>query len=75
EKWVTDITELRYGNGQYDHSIVAFKRRRHNKKALVMDTMKAALAILKDGEAPLIHSDRGFQYTSNALKKSLMIIQ
>jgi putative transposase len=79
EKWVTDITELKYGNGQkaylsaikdlYDHSIVAFKIRHSNNNALVFETMKAALATLKNGETPLIHSDRGYQYTSNGFKK------
>ncbi len=79
EKWVTDITELKYGNGQkaylsavkdlYDHSIVGFKFSRHNNNPLVMNTMKAALEPLKNTEGLLIHSDRGFQYTSNDFKK------
>lgn len=79
EKWVTDITELKYGNNQkaylsavkdlYDHSIVAFEIRHHNNNALVFDTMKDAFDSLNDGEAPLVHSDRGFQYTSNGFKK------
>jgi putative transposase len=79
EKWVTDITELKYGNGQkaylsaikdlYDHSIVGFKFSHHNNNPLVMNTMKAALDTLKNSKGLLIHSDRGFQYTSNDFKK------
>jgi transposase InsO family protein len=78
EKWVTDITELKYGNGQKaylsavkdlcDHSIVGFKFSHHNNNPLVINTMKAALESVKNSEGLLIHSDRGFQYTSNDFK-------
>lgn len=80
EKWVTDITELKYGAGQkaylsaildlYDNSIVSYVIGHRNDNALVFETMNRALATLKGkAKAPLIHSDRGFQYTSNGFKQ------
>nr|WP_310795870.1 IS3 family transposase [Heyndrickxia oleronia] len=79
-KWVTDITELKYGNGQkaylsaildlYDNSIVSFVLGHRNDNNLVFKTIKGALTKnpLHD-EQRLIHSDRGFQYTSNGFKR------
>jgi len=73
EKWVTDITHMKYGFGKkaylsaikdlYDGSIVAYQVGRYNDNPLVMDTIKAAIEANPDA-APLIHSDRGSQYTS-----------
>lgn len=73
EKWVTDITHLQYGFGNkaylsvikdlYDGSVVAYKTGRFNNNALVMDTLRAAMDANPDA-APLLHSDRGSQYTS-----------
>ena len=69
EKWVTDITHMHYGFGSkaylsaikdlYDGSIIAYQVGRYNDNPLVMDTIKAAIQA-----NPLIHSDRGSQYTS-----------
>lgn len=73
QKWCTDITELRYGNGRkaylsaiidlYDHSIVSWKLGHSNNDPLVMDTVKKAMR-KNPGVRPLLHSDRGFQCTS-----------
>lgn len=73
QKWVTDVTHLKYGFGNkaylsaikdlYDGSIVAYKVGRLNDNPLVMETIKAAAAAHPDA-SPLIHSDRGSQYTS-----------
>lgn len=73
EKWVTDITHMKYGFGKkaylsaikdlYDGSIVAYQVGRYNDNPLVMDTIKAAIEA-NPNAAPLIHSDRGSQYTS-----------
>jgi len=80
EKWLTDITEFKYGNGQraflsaildlYDNSIVAYVIGMRNDNALVFNTLKAALAGNPEAQ-PLIHSDRGFQYTSYGFAKIL----
>lgn len=53
QKWVTDVTHLKYGLGNtaylsvikdlYDGSIVAYKVGRFNNNPLVMDTLKLAI--------------------------------
>nr|WP_239584962.1 IS3 family transposase [Chryseomicrobium aureum] len=73
QKWVTDITHLHYGLGNkaylsvikdlYDGSVVAYKIGRFNNNPLVMETLRAALDANPDA-TPLLHSDRGSQYTS-----------
>ncbi|MDT2683330.1 IS3 family transposase [Enterococcus gallinarum] len=73
QKWCTDITELRYSNGRkaylsaiidlYDHSIVSWVLGHSNNNSLVMNTVKKAVR-KNPGVRPLLHSDRGFQYTS-----------
>jgi len=73
EKWVTDITHMTYGFGRkaylsaikdlYDGSIIAYQVGRYNDNPLVMDTLKAAIKA-NPHATPLIHSDRGSQYTS-----------
>ena len=47
----------------YDHTIIAYVVSRHNDNALVMKTMNQALERNPQAQ-PLLHSDRGFQYTS-----------
>ena len=74
KKWFTDVTYLPYGNGQkaylsaiidrYDQTIVAWKISRFNDNNLVKETLD--LAFEKNPQArPIIHSDRGSQYTSH----------
>ncbi|MED4163159.1 IS3 family transposase, partial [Halalkalibacterium halodurans] len=75
EKWVTDVTEFKYGLSKkaylsairdlYDGSIVSYVLGHSNNNNLVFKTLDQATELL-DGEHPLIHSDRGFQYTSKA---------
>ncbi len=77
EKWVTDVTEFKYGMSQkaylsaildlYDGSIVSYKICTSNNNPLVFDTLKQALETSSDAK-PLIHSDRGYQYTSPGFK-------
>ncbi|VEF48886.1 transposase IS3/IS911 [Bacillus freudenreichii] len=73
EKWVTDITHLNSGLSNkaylsaikdlYDGSIIAYMVGHHNDNPLVMATIKAAIEANPEA-TPLIHSDRGSQYTS-----------
>jgi putative transposase len=80
EKWVTDVTEFKYGSGKkaylsaildlYDNSIVAYVIGHRNDNPLVFNTLDLALK-LNPGASPMIHSDRGFQYTSYGFKKRL----
>ena len=80
KKWLTDVTEFKYGNGEKlylsaifdlkDRSVVSFAYGKHNNNRLVFDTFD--LAVTKYPEAhPLFHSDRGFQYTSKQFKTKL----
>lgn len=73
DKWVTDITHMAYGFGNkaylsaikdlYDGSIIAYQVSRNNDNPLVMKTLEAAVESHPNAR-PLIHSDRGSQYTS-----------
>jgi putative transposase len=76
EKWVTDVTEFKYGSKKaylsaildlYDGSIVSYILGCSNNNKLVFQTIDQATKLL-NGEHPLIHSDRGFQYTSYGFK-------
>lgn len=80
KKWVTDVTEFKYGNGQkaylsaildlHDNAIVSYVIGHSNNNSLVFQTLKLALKAAPDS-SPLLHSDRGFQYTSRHFKKIL----
>ena len=74
EKWCTDITYLIYGNQRaylstiidlFDRSVVAYRISRHNNNQLVIDTLLEAIAKRKDVYGCILHSDQGFQYTSD----------
>ncbi len=74
EKWVTDISYIHTNEGVlylsmirdlYDNSIVAYKTGTEQTVNLVLETIK--LAKRKEVTANVqLHSDQGFQYTSNA---------
>lgn len=80
EKWLTDVTEMKYGLGKKaylsavldlaDKSIVAFILGCSNNNELVFKTFGMAHLAYPDAK-PIFHSDRGFQYTSKAFKKKL----
>ena len=80
EKWVTDVTEFKYGSSQkaylsairdlYDGSIISYVLGHSNNNELVFDTLDLATKHLK-GKEPLIHSDRGYQYTSYGFKSRI----
>ena len=82
EKWVTDVTEFKYGPKSehklylsaildlYDRSIVSYVLSSTNNNILVFDTFKKAVVANPDAH-PLFHSDGGYQYTSPAFIKML----
>lgn len=80
EKWLTDVTEFKYGNGEKlylsaildlkDKGIVSFAIGKNNNNKLVFDTFDLAVTKYPDAQ-PLFHSDRGFQYTSKLFKAKL----
>lgn len=75
QKWVTDITEFHvHGKRLYlttimdvfGRHILAYDVGRSPSVMWVNDVLRQALATLQPGEAPLVHSDQGFQYRSPA---------
>ena len=55
QKWCTDVTFLQ--------SVIAYHISKHNDNPLVMENLRKAMEANPDA-TPLIHSDRGSQYTS-----------
>lgn len=80
EKWLTDVTEMKYGSSQkaylsaildlYDGSIVSYAFSSSNDNPLVFQTLDLAIEA-NPGARPLLHSDRGSQYTSSAFKRKI----
>jgi len=81
EKWLTDVTEFKYGNGGgklylsaildlCDRSIVAYKVGHSNNNPLAFETFDAAVSAYSDAK-PIFHSDRGFQYTNRVFRTKL----
>ncbi len=84
EKWLTDVTEFKWYEGEtvhkvylsaildlYDRRIVAFKIRDTNDNPLVFETFDEAVKANPDAH-PIFHSDRGFQYTNRAFYTKLV---
>ena len=75
QKWVTDISYIPTAQGflylsvirdLYDSSIVAYKTSTVQNINLVLNTIRAAKGKEKVTGELQLHSDQGFQYTSNA---------
>ena len=75
QKWVTDISYIKTGEGVlylsiirdlYDNSIVAYKTGTEQNINLVLSTIRAAKKKEKVTGSLHLHSDQGFQYTSQA---------
>ncbi len=80
QKWLTYVTEFKYGNSKkaylsaildlHDKSIVGYVLGHSNNNDLVFKTLDIALEA-SPGASPMIHSDRGYQYTSHGFKEKL----
>ena len=77
QKWSTDITYLIHnGKRMYlssimdlnTRNIIAYKINKQMDNKLVIDTLNEAISKQKDVHGLIIHSDQGFQYTSNEYK-------
>ena len=75
QKWVTDISYIKTNQGTlylsvirdlYDNSIVAYKTGTEQNINLVLSTIKEAKKREKVTAELQLHSDQGFQYTSQA---------
>lgn len=86
EKWLTDVSEFKYGTGDDEKKgkiylsvildlcgkrPVAFEYSDYNDNPLVLNTFDKALAA-NPGAAPLFHSDRGYQYTSRTFRQKIL---
>jgi transposase InsO family protein len=86
EKWVTDVSEFKYGAGNNDakgkvylSAILDLCDKRpvsyvcgdRNDNTLVFDTFDKALEA-NSGAKPLFHSDRGYQYTSKEFRQKII---
>ena len=78
QKWATDISYIHTKQGVlylsiirdlYDNSIVAYKTATQQTVSLVLDTIRAAKKKEKVTAKLQLHSDQGFQYTSQAYFK------
>ena len=78
QKWVTDISYIKTKQGVlylsiirdlYDNSIVSYKTSTTHNIHLVLSTIKAAKRKEKITAEVQLHSDQGFQYTSQAYFK------
>lgn len=74
QKWVTDISYIHTSQGVlylsvirdlYDNSIVSYKTGTTQNVELVLSTIREAKKKEKVTEELQLHSDQGFQYTSN----------
>lgn len=78
-KWCEDVTEARYRGGKayistildlYDRFPVGVTVSKRNDTKLTDDTFYMAIT-LNEGATPLLHSDRGFQYTRKVYAEML----
>lgn len=72
-KWVTDISYIHTGQGilylsvirdLFDNSIIAYRTHTQQNTKLVLDTIRDAIQNETVTEELQLHSDQGFQYTS-----------
>lgn len=71
QKWVTDVTEFKVRGERvylspvldlYNQEIVSYEIARSQRLPLVMKMVDQAVQRLNAGEAPMLHSDQGWQY-------------
>jgi putative transposase len=80
QKWATDVTEFKVGGEKhylssikdlFTREIIAHETRARPTMEMVNSMMKKALATLKPGEAPILHSDQGWHYQMPEFRKLL----
>jgi putative transposase len=80
QKWATDVTEVRVGDEKVylstvkdlcTREIVAYETSMRPTMELVNSMLKKALATLKPGKAPTMHSDQGWHYQMPEYRKLL----
>lgn len=80
EKWVTDVTEFRVRDRKlylspvldlFNGEIIAYSVSERPVMEMVTTMLESALGKLKPGEAPLLHSDQGWQYRMESYQARL----
>ncbi|WP_454696412.1 IS3 family transposase [Achromobacter aegrifaciens] len=80
QKWVTDVTEFNVHGEKlylspvmdlYNGEIVAYETSRRPLFQLVGNMLKKALARLRPGDRPVVHSDQGWQYQQPYYRRML----
>lgn len=80
QKWVTDVTELNVRGEKlylspvmdlFNGEIVSYAMHRRPKFSLVSIMLKKAMSKLRSTEAPMLHSDQGWQYQMSAYRRQL----
>lgn len=71
QKWVTDVTEFKVGNEKlylspvmdlYNGEIIAFETAKRPAFTLISGMLEKAFSKLQQKDAPILHSDQGWQY-------------
>ena len=71
QKWVTDVTEFTVGDRKvylspvmdlFDRQIIGYTTGLSPNLQLTNTSLRQALTTLRSGDAPIVHSDQGFQY-------------
>lgn len=79
QKWVTDITEFKVAGAKaylspvmdlFNNEIIAWAVSK-NPSMMPVDEMLAGLEARLDGQAPLLHSDQGWQYQQRSYQRKL----
>ena len=80
QRWVTDVTEFNVRGEKlylspvmdlYNGEIVSYTMQKRPQFSLVGEMLNKALAKLTDQDAPLLHSDQGWQYQMPAYRRKL----
>lgn len=80
QKWVTDVTEFRINDRKiyfspvmdlFDRQIISYAVSTAPNLELTTASLRDALATLDEGQAPLVHSDQGFQYQHRSWRRLL----
>lgn len=80
QKWVTDVTEFRVKERKlylspvvdlYNGEVIAWSMSERPGAEMVNKMLTDAVATLKEGEAPLLHTDQGWQYHMHSWKQTL----
>lgn len=80
QKWVTDVTEFHLGDDKvylsavmdlFDRQIIGTAIGRSPTLELTNSSLRQAVAQIREGDHPIVHSDQGFQYQHRSWRNIL----